>query len=136
LKEEEFDPGDRGGFWTFGYPGFLCRASAIIPNIFRERFTCHVHWMAAKHMLRYLDGTIGYGLRYVSDGDVKLQGYTNSDWAGSVVDGKSTSGCCFNLGSSMISWLSRKQTSVALSTAEAEYIATSVVSHEALSHSL
>jgi hypothetical protein len=35
-----------------------------------------VHWMAAKHMLRYLHGTVGYGLRYVSSGDVKLQGYT------------------------------------------------------------
>jgi hypothetical protein len=39
----------------------------------------HVHWMATKHMLRYLRGMIGYGLRYVSSGDVKLQGYTNSD---------------------------------------------------------
>jgi hypothetical protein len=38
-----------------------------------------VHWMATKHMLRYLRGTIGYGLRYVSSGDVKLQGYTDSD---------------------------------------------------------
>jgi hypothetical protein len=39
----------------------------------------HVHWIAAKHVLRYLHGTVGYGLRYVSDGEVKLQGYTNSD---------------------------------------------------------
>jgi hypothetical protein len=92
----------------------------------------HVHWIAAKHVLRYLHGTVGYGLRYVSDGDVKLQGYTDSDWAGSAVDRKSTSGCCFSLGSGMISWLSRKQTSVALSTTEAEYIAASVASREAV----
>ena len=46
----------------------------------------HVHWMVTKHMLRDLRGTIGYGLRYVSGGDVKQQGYTNSDWVGSVVD--------------------------------------------------
>jgi hypothetical protein len=92
----------------------------------------HVHWMAAKHMLRYLLGTIGYGLRNVSSGDVKLQGYTDSDWAGSAVDRKSTSGYCFSLGSGMISWLSRKQTSVALSTTEAEYIAASVASREAM----
>jgi hypothetical protein len=46
----------------------------------------HVHWIVAKHVLRYLHGTVGYGLRYVSDGDVKLQGYTDSDWVGSVVD--------------------------------------------------
>jgi hypothetical protein len=91
-----------------------------------------VHWMEAKHMLRYLHGTVGYGLRYVSSGDVKLQGYTNYDWVGSAVDQKSTSECCFSLGSSMISWLSRKQTSVALNTLEPEYITTSVASHEAV----
>jgi hypothetical protein len=45
LKEEEFDPGDRGGFWTFGHLGFLCRASTIIPSIFGERFTFHlIYW--------------------------------------------------------------------------------------------
>jgi hypothetical protein len=88
--------------------------------------------MAAKHMLRYLHGTIGYGLRYVSSGDVKLQGYTVSDWAGSAVDHKSTSRCCFSLGSGMISWLSRKQTSMALNTSEAEYIAANVASCEAV----
>jgi hypothetical protein len=67
-------------------------------------------------VLRYLHGTVGYGLRYASDGEVKLQGYVDFDWAGSAVDWKSTSGCCFSLGSSMISWFSRKQTLVALST--------------------
>jgi hypothetical protein len=92
----------------------------------------HVHWIAAKHVLRYLRGTIGYGLRYVLDGKMKLQGYTDSDWAGSAVDRKSTSGCCFSLGSSVSSWLSRKQTSVALSTAEAEYIAANVASRESV----
>jgi hypothetical protein len=92
----------------------------------------HVHWMATKHMLRYLDGMIGYGLRYVSGGDVKLQGYTDSDWVGSVVDQKNTSGCCFSLESGMISWLSRKKTSVALSIEEAEYITSSVEIREAM----
>jgi hypothetical protein len=92
----------------------------------------HVHLVETKHVLRYLHGTVGYGLRYVSDGEVKLQGYIDSDWARSAVDQKSTSGCCFSLGSGMISWLSRKQSSVALSTTEAEYIATSVPSSEAV----
>jgi hypothetical protein len=46
----------------------------------------HVHLVATKHVLRYLHGMVGYGLIYVSDGEVKLQGYTNSDWAGSAVD--------------------------------------------------
>jgi hypothetical protein len=48
----------------------------------------HVHSITPNHVLRYLQGTIGYRLRYVSDGAVKLQGYTYSDWAGSAVDRK------------------------------------------------
>jgi hypothetical protein len=83
----------------------------------------HEHWIAAKHILRYLRGTINYGLRYASNSDVQLHGFTDSDWAGSADDRKSTSGMCFSLGSAMISWASRKQKSVALNTAEAEYIA-------------
>jgi hypothetical protein len=51
----------------------------------------HFHWVATKHVLRYLRGTTGYGLRYVLVGGVRLQGYTDSNWAGSVVDRKSTS---------------------------------------------
>jgi hypothetical protein len=54
-----------------------------------------VHWAAAKHVLRYLQGTLDFGLEYVRGNGVRLAGYTNSDWAGSVSDRKSTSGCCF-----------------------------------------
>ena len=56
----------------------------------------------------------------------------DSDWAGCVRDRKSTSGCCFSLGSAAVSWFSRKQKSVALSTAEPEYMATSLASCKAL----
>jgi hypothetical protein len=73
-----------------------------------------------------------YGLSYDGDHDFTLSGYTDADWAGSVVDRKSTSGCCFSLGSAMISWQSRKQSSIALSTAEAEYIAACSASCEAI----
>jgi hypothetical protein len=62
----------------------------------------HYHWVAAKHVLRYLHGTVGYGLRYVSSGEVKLQGYTYSDWVRECSGQKSTSGCFFSLGSTMI----------------------------------
>eukprot|EP00253_Pinus_taeda_P021232 PITA_21232 len=91
----------------------------------------HFHWVGAKNLLRYLLGTINHGLRYTA-GSVILRGYTDADWAGSVVDRKSTSGCCFNLGSTSISWMSRKQKSVALSTAEAEYIPASMACCEAV----
>ena len=70
--------------------------------------------------------------RYTSVGGVKLFGYTDSDWAGSVLDRKSTSGYCFSVVSAMISWSSKKQNSMALSTAEAEYIAANDVGKEAI----
>ena len=82
----------------------------------------HVHLSATKHVLRYLKGTIDYGFQYVADCEFRLLGYTDLDWVDSVTDWKSISGCCFSLGSAMILWLSRKQTSMALSTTEAEYI--------------
>jgi hypothetical protein len=77
----------------------------------------HVHLVVAKHVMRYLKGTLDCGLSYDGDHDFKLSGYTDSDWAESVSDRKRTSVCCFSLGSSMISWQSRKQSSIALSMA-------------------
>ena len=74
---------------------------------------------------------IDHGLRYTV-GSLRLCGYTDADWAGSVVDHKSTSGCCFTLGSASISWMRRKQKLVALSTAEAEYIAVRMAYCEAV----
>jgi hypothetical protein len=49
-----------------------------------------VHWMETKHMLSYLHNTVGYGLRYVWGGYVKLQGYRDYDWTGSAADWKNT----------------------------------------------
>jgi hypothetical protein len=66
------------------------------------------NWIVAKHILIYLRGMITYGLRYASNSDVKLHGFTDSDWVGSGDDRKSTYGLCFNMGSSMISQDSRK----------------------------
>jgi hypothetical protein len=73
--------------------------------------------------MRYLKGTLDYGLRYVTDHEFGLYGYSDSDWADNIPDRKSTSTYCFSLGSSMVSWSNRKQLCVALSTAEAEYVA-------------
>jgi hypothetical protein len=83
----------------------------------------HEHCLAAKHVLRYIHGTINYGLRYTASSDIQLHGFTDLDWARSAEDRKSTSGMCFSLGSAMISWGSRKHKFVALNTAEEEYIA-------------
>jgi len=64
--------------------------------------------VSAKHVLRYLQGTVDYGLDYVRGDGVRLAGYADSDWVGSASD-RSTSGCCFGFGSAIVSWLSRKQ---------------------------
>eukprot|EP00253_Pinus_taeda_P003699 PITA_03699 len=79
-----------------------------------------------------LEGTVDYGLDYRQGDGVRLTGYTDSDWASCASDRKSTSRCCFGLGSVAVSWFSRKQHSVALSSAEAEYMAASLVSCEAI----
>jgi hypothetical protein len=92
----------------------------------------HVHLVATKHVMRYLKGTLDCGFNYDGDHDFTLSGYTDSDWAGSVSDKKSTSGCCFSLGLAMILWQSRKQSNIALSTMEAEYIVACSASCEAI----
>ena len=83
----------------------------------------HIHLIGEKHVMRYLKGTLDYKLGYTSDNEISLHGFTDSDWEGSAKDRKNTSCGCFSLGSGMISWFSRKHTSIALSTAEVEYIA-------------
>jgi hypothetical protein len=91
-----------------------------------------VHLVTAKHEIRYLKGTLYYGLRYVTGHDFGLYGYSDSYWVGSIHDRKSTLAYCFSLGSSMVSWSSRKQSCVALSTAEAEYVASCATCREAV----
>ena len=82
------------------------------------------HLTAVKRIIQYINGTPDYGLWYSKDSNACLAGYSDADWAGSVDDRKSTSGGCFYLGNNVVSWMSKKQNSMSLSTAEAEYIAT------------
>ncbi|XP_075083552.1 secreted RxLR effector protein 161-like [Nicotiana tabacum] len=81
------------------------------------------HLKAAKRILRYLKGTQDLVLYYPSGDNFDLIGYADADYAGYLMDRKSTSGMAHFLGSCLISWGTRKQNSVALSTAEAEYVA-------------
>jgi hypothetical protein len=102
----------------------ICYAVNVLSQFMSQ--SRQTRWIATKHVLRCLRGTVEYGLRYASGVDMRLQGYADEDWAGSAVHWKSTSGCCFALWSAMVCWCNRKQSYVALSTAEAEYIALSV----------
>ena len=88
----------------------------------------------AKHILRYLKGTINQSLIFKkSQKPLKLEGFCDSDW-GNLDDRKSVSGFCFRLAENnpMISWKPKKQNSVALSTCEVEFIVISWASQEAL----
>ena len=66
------------------------------------------HLIPAKHVMRYLKGTIELAFYYVRDHDYRLYGYTGSNWEGSDVDRKITSGGCYCVGCAMISWFSKK----------------------------
>jgi hypothetical protein len=82
-----------------------------------------VHLRAVKIIMRYLVYTPKFGLWYPKGPTFDLIGYSDANWARCKIDRKSTSGTCQFLGRSLVSWASKKQNSVALSTAEAEYIA-------------
>ena len=79
------------------------------------------HYVAVLHILRYLKGTLFHGLFYFAQSPLILRAFSNADWVGDSIDHKSTIGYCFLLGSSLISWRSKKQIFVACSSTEAEY---------------
>ena len=81
------------------------------------------HWVAAKKVLRYLQRTKSFMLVYGRCDSLKLEGYTDSDLAGDVDDRKSTGGYIFMLNGGAVSWKSAKQTVIATSTMEAEFVA-------------
>ena len=89
------------------------------------------HWIAVKRIFRYLRGTIQFGLLYSKE-DGTLIGYSDADWGGDCNDYKSTTGYLFQMGGAAVSWKSKKQSCVALSTAEAEYMALSSAAQEAV----
>lgn len=89
------------------------------------------HWQAAKRVLRYLQGTKDFKLTFKKSED-PIIGYTDADWASCILDRRSYTGYCFTYAGAAISWESRKQKSVALSTAEAEYMALTEAAKEAL----
>lgn len=94
---------------------------------------CHTetHWKAAKRVLRYLKGTKDCCLTF-QKGELKITAYADSDWGRNEADRRSYTGFVFRLGKSIVSWESRKQKTVALSSTEAEYMSLSDACKEAL----
>ena len=90
------------------------------------------HWTAVKRILRYLRGTADYGLAFTPDASGDCVGYSDADWGGDLDDKKLSSGYVFLISGGAVSWRSKKQTCVALSTAEAEYVALASAAQEAV----
>ncbi|XP_022032764.1 uncharacterized mitochondrial protein AtMg00810-like [Helianthus annuus] len=79
------------------------------------------HMEVVCRIMRYLKGTIDHGVLFKSNGHLKIQGYTDADWAGDKGDRRSTSGYFTLVGGNLVTWRSKKQKVVALSCAEAEF---------------
>jgi hypothetical protein len=120
---------DQKVYWSMiGSLLYLCasRPDIVLSVCMCARFQAdpkEVHLRAVKRIMRYLVYTPKFGLWYPKGSTFDLIGYSDADWAGCKIDRKSTLGTCQFLGRSLVSWASKKQNSVALSTAEAEYIA-------------
>ena len=93
---------------------------------------CAGHLIVVKRILRYVKGTLEYGLFYKENVSFYFHGYADADWARNVIDRRSTSGYCFSIGSAMISWCSKKQQTVSLSSIEAEYVVATVATQECI----
>lgn len=79
------------------------------------------HYKAALHVLRYLKGSLNYGLFYSSNTDFNVTGYSDADWGTCMFTGRSLTGWCIFVGNSLVSWKTKKQKVVSKSSAEAEY---------------
>ena len=90
------------------------------------------HLKTAKRVIRYIKGTVAFGIKFTKCQNSKLLGFSDSDWGGSVDYMKSASGYCFSLGSGVFSWSSKKQETVAQSTAEAEFVAATAAANQAV----
>lgn len=103
-----------------------------VASRFMERPTV-MHFKAVKQILRYIKGTMDYGLVYAAGtGALKIIGYTDSDLAGDLDDWRSTGGMAFYINQSLVAWSSQKQKTVALSSCEAEFMAATTAACQAL----
>jgi hypothetical protein len=89
-----------------------------------QAFPRSSHRMTVQRIFRYFKHTLEFGIRYSTSSSLDLVGFSNADFVGCGIDRKSTSETCYFLGSSLICWSSKKQSSVAQSTTEAKYVAT------------
>nr|XP_033516590.1 secreted RxLR effector protein 161-like [Nicotiana tomentosiformis] len=102
----------------------VCRLSIYTHNPNRE------HWSALARLIKYLRETMNYGILYSGSPSI-LEGYSDASWISDSYETKSTSGYVFTLGGGAISWKSAKQTIIARSTMESEFVALELAGSEA-----
>jgi hypothetical protein len=98
---------------------YLSYAVGTVSRFMKEPH--ELHWKSAKRILRYVQGTITFGIHYATYSTLDIIRFTDSDWVGDNTDRKSTSSYSLNLGSGTICWSSKKQVVIALYSTEAEY---------------
>ncbi|KAL3524965.1 hypothetical protein ACH5RR_013337 [Cinchona calisaya] len=129
TKDEEGNSVDEK--YYKGMIGSLLYLTASRPNIMFAVCLCarfqscpkESHLIAVKRIFRYLKGSMDFGLWYPKSSTFDLISYSDADFAGCQIDRKSTSGMCYFLRNCLVSWFSKKQNYISLSTAEADYIA-------------
>nr|KYP56954.1 Retrovirus-related Pol polyprotein from transposon TNT 1-94 [Cajanus cajan] len=107
-------------YLTVTRPDLMFRVSLISRYMANPKES---HWAAAKRLLRYLKGTLEYGIFYQEKTKTGLMAYSDNNYAGDLDDRRSTYGAVLLIGNGAVSWMSKKQPVVSLSTTEAEYIA-------------
>lgn len=140
LSQEEGEPLDTATYNYGSLIGSLLYVSVCTrPDIAQAvgalskfmRSPTSVHWQAAKGVVRYLAGTKDYGVVFSGSGTTTI-GYTDADYAGDIDTRRSTTGYAFIMNGGAISWQSKRQPTVAVSTTEAEYMAAAHAIKEAL----
>ncbi|MCO5592743.1 hypothetical protein L7F22_046746 [Adiantum nelumboides] len=86
-----------------------------------DRLTRKPYLDIVRCILRYVSATLDYALLYEASTELQLSGFTDADWVGRVCDRRSTSGVMFSLGRAAITWSSKKQPTISLSSTKAEY---------------
>lgn len=114
---------------VFSRPDISCAISCL--SQFMQDPT-ETHMKAARHVLRYLKGTCHFRITYKQRKELRILGYSDSNWGGNLIDYKSTTSYLYMVNNGAVSWTSHKQTTIATSTLEAEYMALSDASREAI----